>query len=153
MLAAITFYNVVLFVHIAAVVAAFGSYLVSPALVAAARRSGPAALAAVHRLQGTVLQRVAAWGGAVVLLAGLYLALDGPWDFGDPWIGATLLILVVLLGLSGGYFTPRERRLAELAPVGGREYETLAAQVRAVGLVAALLVLVAIFLMVTKPGA
>ena len=86
--------------------------------------------------------------GAVVLAAGLYLAVDGPYEFGDPWIGSTLLILIIVMGLVGAYLIPRTRRLAG----GDGDGHTLMQVQRAV-LVADLLVLVALFLMVTKPGA
>ena len=82
--------------------------------------------------------------GLVVLAAGLYLAFDGPYEFGDPWIGSTLLILIVVMGIVGAYLTPRARRLADAAAL---------LQFRRGLLVTDILVLVAIFLMVTKPGA
>jgi uncharacterized membrane protein len=134
-------------------VGAFGLVLAGPVLSAAARRGGLPTAAALHRLQGGVVAQVVSWGGALVLAAGLYLTVDGPYDLGDPWVGATFAILIVLLGLSGAYFAPRERRLADLAEAGGGgDYDGLARQVRTVGWVAAALVLVAVFLMVTKPG-
>ena len=54
----------------------------------------------------------------VVLLAGLYLALDR-WSLGDPWISATFAILFVLFGLQGAVLSPADARLAELAEHGG----------------------------------
>ena len=71
----------------------------------------------------------------------------------------------IILGVGGGYLGPREHRLAEMAdrdiaasPADGavrfsREYERLFAQVRGATLGINALVLIAIFLMVTKPGA
>jgi uncharacterized membrane protein len=154
--AAITFYSLVLFVHIAAVVIAFGVLFAYPVLLGAARRGAFADVEWFHRAQLQLNQRVIAPAGAVVLAAGLYLAVEGPYDFGDPWIGTTLLILVVVMGLAGAFFAPRERQLAALAEGGGErgaEYEKVLGQLRRGVLVADALVLVAIFLMVTKPGA
>jgi uncharacterized membrane protein len=87
----------------------------------------------------------------VALAAGIYLATDRHyWD--ENWVGIPLLILVVLMGITGAYFIPRQKRLAELAEAGaGPEYARLADQVRTVALLAAALVLVAIFFMVAKP--
>ena len=46
------------------------------------------------------------------------------------WVSVPLVILVVLLGITGAYFTPRQERLAELAEAGaGPEYAALAVQV------------------------
>jgi uncharacterized membrane protein len=155
----LTFYDVVLWVHVTAVVASFGLTLVYPLLMTSARQGGERALPALHWLVGMWGARLVSAGGFAVLAAGLYLAVDGPYEFGDPWIGTSLLILIVLGGLAGGYFSPRERRLSELASrdlEGGGlsgEYEALAGRVRVLSYVAALLVLVALFLMVVKPGA
>lgn len=153
-LAVVSVYTLVLVVHILAVVVAFGLPLTHPLLLAAARRGGPGAVATMHHLQGTIGARIVAFGGTVVLLAGLSLALAGPYAFGDPWIGSTLAILVVILGLSSAYLAPRHRRLARLAQDGPRaDYETLLRPVERVGGLSALLVVVALLLMVTKPGA
>jgi uncharacterized membrane protein len=75
-------------------------------------------------------------------------------------VSATFLILIVLGGLLGGYFVPTDRRLAEMAErdlAGGTgemsaEYQAGAKRIGAVGGLAGFLVLLAIFLMVTKPG-
>lgn len=152
--AAVGIYDIVLVVHILAVATAFGLPLSYPLLMVAARRGGPGAIATLHHLQGTVGARIVTFGGTVVLLAGLYLALSGPYEFADPWIGATLAILVVILGLASAYQAPRERRLARLAQDGPQqEYDAILRQTMIAGTFAALLVVVAIFLMVTKPGA
>jgi uncharacterized membrane protein len=102
--------------------------------------------------------------GGLVFLAGLYLAIKGPYDFGDPWIGITMVLLIIILGVGGGWIGPREERLADMAErdiVAGpgegavrfsREYERLFAQVRGATLAINALILIAIFLMVTKPG-
>lgn len=165
MLAEISFYNFVLFLHIAAVVLAFGVTFTYPVVFAIARKGFERNLPFFHHIQAKLGERMIAPLGGVVLLAGLYLALEGPYDFSDPWIGATLLILLVVLGVGGGFLGPRAARLSELAgrdvaakpgegPVAfGEDYERLFSQVRTVTLALNALLLLAIFLMVTKPGA
>ena len=70
----------------------------------------------------------------------------------EVWVSVPLVILIVLMGITGGYFAPRQERLAGLAEAGaGPEYTALAAQVARVAFVAAALVVVAIFFMVAKP--
>jgi uncharacterized membrane protein len=164
-LASISFYSVVLFIHIAAVVLAFGVTFSFPIVFAAARRGHERHMGFYHRMQALIGSRLIGPLGGIVLLAGLYLAIKGPYDFGDPWIGITLLILIVILGVGGGYMGPREERLADLAERDlaaspaegavrfGEDYERLFTQVRNVNLALNALVLIAIFLMVTKPGA
>jgi hypothetical protein len=133
--AAITFYSFVVFLHVAAVVVAFGGLYALPLLLGAGGADAARVL---------TLLRVVNPAGVVVLAAGLYLALDGPYEFGDPWIGTTLLILIVVMGIVGAYLVPRARRLPDAAALLQLRRGLLAADV---------LVLVAIFLMVTKPGA
>ena len=94
----------------------------------------------------------------VVLLAGLYLALDR-WSLGDPWISATFAILFVLFGARrrgarAGRPAPRRARRARRGG-GSRAPTTSASAARRTlfGGLALLLVVVAIFLMVAKPGA
>ncbi|HEV2775097.1 MAG TPA: DUF2269 family protein [Solirubrobacteraceae bacterium] len=151
---AITFYDVVLTVHILAVVVAFGVVFSYPVLDAQFRRASAADLAALHRLHVVLARRVITPAMTVVLIAGLYLALDR-WDLGEPWIGATFAILFVLFGLTGAVLVPADLRLAELAErEGGSSPEYVRGRRRAdmFGGLALLLVVVAIFLMVAKPG-
>ena len=164
MLAEISFYNVVLFVHITAVVLAFGVTFSFPIVTSVARRTHDRHMAFYHRMQALIGGRLIGPLGTLVLLAGLYLAIEGPYDFGDPWIGITLLLLIIIMGIGGGFLGPRESRLAELAdrdlaasPSDGavrfsEDYERGFRQVRTVTLMLNALILIAIFLMVTKPG-
>jgi uncharacterized membrane protein len=163
-LAEISFYNVVLFIHIAAVVLAFGVTFSLPIVLGLARQRYERHMGFYHRVQALIGSRLIGPLGGVVLLAGLYLAIKGPYEFGDPWIGISLLLLIVILGVGGGYMGPREERLAEMAERDvaagpaegavrfGEDYERLFTQVRNVNLVLNALILIAIFLMVTKPG-
>jgi hypothetical protein len=165
MLAVLTFYSFVLFVHIAAVVLAFGVTFSFPIVMAAARKGYERHMGFFHRMQAVIGSRLIGPLGGLVLLAGLYLAIKGPYHFGDPWIGITLVLLIIILGVGGGYLGVREERLADMAdrdiaaspPDGavrfGRDYERLFAQVRGATLGLNALILIAIFLMVTKPGA
>lgn len=155
---AITFYDVVLTVHILAVVVAFGVVFAYPVIDAQVRASSSADLATLHRLHVALGRRVITPAMTVVLLAGLYLALDR-WSLGDPWISATFAILFVLFGLNGAVLSPADERLAELAErdrgdgAASPEYEREARKAALFGGLALVLVVVAIFLMVAKPGA
>ena len=156
LVAALRFYDIVVFIHIAAVVTAFGVVFVYPLIVPLTQRSAPDKLPWLHRLQVEIGQKIVTPSAAIVLLAGLYVALsgDGPFDLKDWWVGFGLLAILVILGLGGAFFAPRERRLAELAErdlaAGERsqEYEALAVQVARVGALVSLLVLVTVLFMV-----
>jgi len=159
---AVTFYELALIAHIAAAIVAFGVVFAYPVLLATGRRVSPAAMPALHRAQNRIGQVVVTPAATVVLLAGLYMASDR-WDFSQSWISTGILIVVVLLGLGGAYFSPRERRLAELAErdiaasgdgevAFSEEYERLSRQVAIAGAVTYALVIAAVWVMVTKPG-
>ena len=154
---AIGFYDVVLTVHILAVVIAFGVVFAYPVIDAQVRRASPGDLAALHRLHVVIARRVVTPAMTVVLVAGLYLATRDPWSLGDPWISATFAILFVLFGLTGAVLVPTDQRLADLAERDGgapsADYEREARKAAIFGAIALLLVVVAIFLMVAKPGA
>jgi uncharacterized membrane protein len=156
---AIAFYDVVLSVHILAVVVAFGATFAYPVLDAVARRTSVAELATLHRFQTVLTRRVISPAMGVILLAGVYLTLDR-WDFAEPWIGAAFAILIVLFGMVGGLLAPTERRCAQLAQRDAdagqqrsAEYDDQARLMARYGAIAAVLVIVAIFVMTTKPGA
>lgn len=155
---AITLYDVVLTVHILAVVVAFGVTFTYPLLDAYIRRTSSADLVALHRFQVFLTGRVITPAMVVILAAGLYLASDR-WSLSDGWISATFAILVVLFGLAGAVYTPLEKRLLALAErdlrAGGppsAEYEREARKLSLFGGLGYVLIIAAVFLMTAKPG-
>ena len=164
MLATVDAYNISLFLHISAVVIGFGATYAEAIMFPVAMKVDKRHLPYVHRLGMAINQRLATPAMVVILVTGIYQVADDPGDaigFGDPWVSASFAILIVLGGLLGGYFVPTDRRLAEMAERDlasgsaemSAEYQAGAKRIGAVGGLAGVLVLVAIFLMVTKPGA
>jgi len=156
---AITFYDVSVFVHVSAVVVGFGATFAEALMFPVAMKAGTQHLPYVHRLQLAINQRMATPALALIIVTGIYQTADR-WEFGDFWISATFLIAIVLGGLNGAYFIPSDRRLGpmaerELAATGdvSAEYRAQARRQGMFGALAGVLVLLAIFLMVTKPGA
>jgi len=154
---AFMFYDVVLAIHILAVVVAFGVVFAYPVIDTVLKSSG-IELAALHRLHVALATRFIQPAMVVVLLAGMYLALDR-FSLGDPWISATFAILIVLFGLTGAVLIPTDRRMAELAErdakAGGEpsaEYRAAERRANLFGSIALLLVVVAVFVMTLKPG-
>jgi hypothetical protein len=164
---AVTLYTFALAVHIAAVVIAFGVTFAYPVMYAAGVRSEPRSMPGVHRIQDVVGKLVISPFLALALLAGIYLASKlHVWShFYVQWgLGA----IILLGGLGGAFFAPRERRLAELAErdiaaadqtspgeksvVFGAEYKALRWQVLTVGLFANALVLLTIYFMTARTG-
>jgi uncharacterized membrane protein len=156
---AMDFTSVIVAVHVMAVVVAFGVTFAYPVFLPYLRRHHPQMMPAVHEAQGLVGRRLIMPGMAVILIAGIYLAskLD-VWS--EVWVTVPLVILLIIGGLGGMFFTPNERRLTELArrdlDTGGElgpEYAALFSRVALVGATSSALVLIAIFFMVAKPGA
>lgn len=162
MLTAVTFYDVVLFFHIVAVVLAFGPTFAYPVFLAVAERTDPRALPAVGR--GIVTwDRIALLMLVVLLAAGLYLVADSPaWGLGDFYISWGLLVVIIIGGLSGAYFTPKTKRLVELAERDiaaagdgeiqlSAEFQALNRQLGQVGTFAGILIILTIYVMTAKP--
>lgn len=160
---AVTFYTFVLAVHIAAIVIAFGVTFAYPVMYAVGIRAEPRSMPGLHRIQDAVGKRVISPFMGLALLAGIYLASKlHTWsDFYVQW---GIAVIVIVGGLGGAFFAPRERRLAELAErdvasagdgevVFGDEYEALRGQLFMVNLGVSAAILLTIFFMVAQTGA
>jgi len=154
---AILFYDVVVFVHVAAIVSAFGVTFVYPVVFPWLQRAHPQALATAHEAQSLIGMRVVGPSAIVALLTGIYLAADRDL-FGESWVTVPLTALIILIAGGPLFFVPRERRAAELArrdiDAGGElsaEYASTARILALGGIVSTLLVLIALFFMVVKP--
>jgi small-conductance mechanosensitive channel len=160
-LASLRFFDVVLFLHITSVVIAFGVLFTYPIVVPLTVRNAPRQVAWLHEIQVAVGRTVVTPAAALILLTGIYLAADAD-VFSKWWVTVPLIAIIVILGLGGAYFAPRDRKLADLARrdidaagesqvVFSQEYEDLGRQVGTVGALMVLLVVVVIFIMVTGP--
>jgi len=163
-LASITAYTISVWIHISAVVVGFGATFAEAVTFPVAMKLDPRHLPYVHRLGVFINQRLANPALALIVITGIYQTADGNWEFGSFWISATFLIAIVLGGLLGAYFIPTDRRLAEqvaaeIAAAGdgpftpSDDYLAKARREGMFGAVAGILVIFAVFLMVTKPGA
>jgi uncharacterized membrane protein len=128
-----------------------------------AMKVGKRHLPYVHRLQLAINQWLATPALVLVLTTGLYQVSEGDWDFGDLWISGTFAIVILIRGLIGAYFIPTDRRLAamveaEIAAAGDGEvvlseqYQRQSRTEGIVGTATGLLIVIAIYLMVVKPG-
>jgi hypothetical protein len=162
-LLAVSAYEISVFVHVTAVVVGFGATFAESITFPVAMRLDPRHLPYVHRLHIAINQRLATPALVVVLTTGIYQVADGDLSFGAPWISASFAIVIALGALLGAVMVPADRRLAamaeaEIAAAGGgavtlsEEYQRRARGVGMAGAAAGVLVVVAIFLMVVKPG-
>ncbi len=159
---AASLFEVVLAVHIMAAVVAFGVTFAYPIIFAVVEKADPRALPALHRAQLAVGRRLIQPGLVVVLIAGIYLASKlHEWSaFYVQWgLGA-----VIVIGALGGlFFSPRERRMIELADRDiaaagdgevtlGEDYRATATRVAQVGALSSVLILATIYFMATHTG-
>jgi hypothetical protein len=162
-LVAVAFYEVVLALHIIAVVFAFGATFAYPVLLGAVAKADARAMPALYRALHAISRRVIMPGVAAIVVFGIYLASHlHLWDtFFVQWgIGVS----IVIGAIEGMYLGPREKRLIEaadrdVAAAGGgevtfgAEHDSLVRQVGGVGALMDLLVVITIFFMVAHTGA
>jgi hypothetical protein len=163
MVPAVTFYTFVLAAHIASIVIALGVTFAYPVMHAVGMGREKRSMPGFHRIQDAVGKFVISPFLGLALLCGIYLASKlKVWsDFYVQW---GLVVIILLGGLGGGFFAPRERKLAELAErdiaaagdgevVWSAEYNALRNQVAIVGYIANVLVLLTIYFMTAQTGA
>jgi uncharacterized membrane protein len=163
-LTAITAYNFSIFLHITAVMVGFGSTFALAVTTPVALKLDPRHLPYVHQLE-LVLNRFFATPALVIVIAtGFYQVSEGNWKFGDFWISATFAIVIVLGAIMGAVFMPTAKKLRALSerdiaasgdgPVALSDEYNKRARVEAIfGPITGLLLVAAVFLMVTKLGA
>jgi hypothetical protein len=163
-LLAVAFWEVVLALHIIAVVFAFGATFAYPVLLGAVAKADPRALPALYRALHAISQRVIMPGLAAVIVFGIYLAshLELWSSFFVQW---GLGVAIVIGAVEGAYLGPREKRLIEVADrdvaaagadgavTFGAEHDSLIRRIGAVGALMDLLVVLTIYFMVAHTGA
>jgi predicted integral membrane protein DUF2269 len=152
-------YKIALFLHILAVVLAFGptfGYGILFSVLPNYPRATPALLAGIQRIDRYLVTP----GMVVVLLAGIYLivASDDAWDGSEAFITVGFVAIIALFGLQHGFFRPQTARAKELAERDlkagdtlSEEFEEISQRLGTVGPIAGLIVVVTIFFMSYKP--
>jgi hypothetical protein len=152
-------YKIALFLHILAVVLAFGptfGYALFFSTAPQYPRAVPAILTGVERCDRYLVQP----GMIVLLLAGIYLliASDDAWSGSDAFVTVGFIAIIALFGLQHAFFRPQTAKAKELAErdLGkgdelSPEFEAISERLSNVGKIAGLIVVVTIFFMSYKP--
>lgn len=161
MIVAVSFYDVVLAVHIAAVVFAFGATFAYPVLLGTITKTDSRALPALYKALHAISTRVIMPGLTVVLICGIYMASDAKlWsEFFVQW---GLGVVVVIGAIEGMYLSPNEKRLCEVADrdlaasgegafAPSAEHDALVKRIGGVGALMDTLVVLTILFMAIKP--
>ncbi len=156
-LAEITGYSVGLFIHILAVVLAFGptfGYGILFSVLPNYPRATPALLAGIQKIDRYLVTP----GLVVVLLAGIYVMSEGNWDGSELFITIGFIAILALFGLQHGFFRPQTAKAKSLAERDlkagdtlSAEFEEISRRLGTVGPIAGLIVVVTIFFMTVKP--
>jgi len=160
---AASIYEVVLAIHIMAVVVAFGVTFAYPIMFAVGARNDPRSLPLLHRIEYTIERYLINPGLLLVIIAGIYLASKGHYwsDFFVQWgLGA----VIVIGALIGAVMIPTAKRAEQavtrdVAASGegevelSEEYRALVRRLSSVGTLLSLLVLVTILFMALHLGA
>ena len=128
MLATITGFSIGLFVHVLAVVLAFGPTFGYGIFIGVAEKSAPRSVPAVLRGIQQTDRFLVRPGLIVVLLAGIYMLIDGHIDAGESWVSVGFVAIVVLLGMAHGFFRPNVERALELSERDLAAGDTLGAE-------------------------
>jgi uncharacterized membrane protein len=160
---AVTFYNVVVWLHVSAVVLAFGPTFAFGIYVALAQRKYPRAIPAVLEAQTMITRSFVTIGGILILITGIYLASQLGWEFSDFFVIWGLLAIFALLGLAHGFFLPNDTRALRAAKRDieaagptedvelGREFNDFSGRSARMGPIAGLIVILTIYVMAAKP--
>ena len=154
-------YEIVLAVHVMAVVVAFGVTFAYPIMFAVTARSDPRALPLMHRVEYTIARTLTNPVLGLVLIAGIFLASDGH-QWGQFFVAWGVAAVVVIGAVVGSVLIPTAKRAEATAerdiaagtvdPVEmSGEYRMLTRRLQVVGTLLSLLVLVTILFMVIKP--
>jgi uncharacterized membrane protein len=159
---AVSGYDVVMAVHIMAVVIAFGWTFALPVVFTVAVKRDPRSLPVLHRIEYTVSRVILNPALLVILAAGIYLASDGH-HWSEFFVQWGIIVVVVIGALVGSILIPAAKRAEEAARAdlaawsGDGEFEpseayaAITRRLTIVGSLASGLVLLTIFFMVTKP--
>ena len=159
---AVAAYDVVMAVHIMAVVIAFGWTFALPIVFAVASKRDPRSLPLLHRIE-LATERILVNGGLVLVLgAGIFLASDGH-HWSEFFVQWGLAAAIVIGGLVGSVLMPAARRAEKAVArdlegwsgegefMPSEEYLAIARRINVVGTAASLLVLLTILFMTIKP--
>ena len=163
---AVTSYNLSVFLHVSAVLIGFGATWAEAVMFPVASKMSPRHLPYVHRLQLAINRFLAAPAILIVAGTGVYQVSEGNWSLGDLWVSGTIGILAAVALILMAFFIPMDRKLLpmveqEIADLGdgeiqlsqlSGEYIRKGKLEGGIGALMGVLLLVAVFLMTTKPG-
>ena len=158
MVATITAFSVGLFIHVLAVVLAFGPTFGYGFFMAIAQETSPRSVPTVLRGILQIDRYLVTPGMLVVLAAGIYMLIKEDIPASETYVSVGFVAIIALFGMAHGFFRPNTTRALELAErdLGagdtlGAEFEAVSKKLENGGKLAGLIVAIAIFFMVVQP--
>lgn len=149
-------YEWLLFFHIAAAIVWLGSGVAVQVLAFRANRAeDPARMVAIAREAEWFGMRIFLPSSLTVLVLGIILTVDGPWDFGQTWIILALIGWGLSFVTGAAFLGPESGRIGKLLAAEGPESPAVRARIQRIFLVSRIeLVLLYLIVldMVVKPG-
>ena len=154
-------YELVMALHIMAVVTAFGVTFAYPVIFAVGAKTQPRAMPLLHRIEYTIERWLVNPSLLVVLAAGIFLASDGH-HWSEFFVQWGFAVVIVIGAVVGAVMIPTSKKAEQAAErdivasgdgevVFGEEYQGLVRRLNLVGTTLSALVLLTIVFMVVKP--
>jgi uncharacterized membrane protein len=152
-----TLYEFLVFVHVLmAIVWVGGGVAIQVFALRATRSNDSVRVARFSADAEWIGLRVLMPASILLLASGIWAAVEGDWDFGSAWIGIGFAAAIVSFFVGMAFTGPESSRIAKLAEDHGVDHPEVARRVRritAVSRAELVVLLVAVFAMVVKPGA
>jgi uncharacterized membrane protein len=145
-------FKFVLLCHITAVVVGIGSTMLNGVYAAKAKKAGGPGAGAIMQanfevtmVAEKVIYTIPVFGILLVLLS------DKAYEFSQAWIGISIVLYVIALGIAHGVMVPSAKKMLA-GPSGPTEAEALQKKLATGGMTLDLLAVALIALMIWKPG-
>lgn len=108
-------YNWILFGHILGAATWFGGHVLLEGLGATANRSGDPAIYTRHIVTASkTTERVMPIAAIMTLGFGIWLVIDGAWEFSDVFVSIGFLVAILGFAIGLGFLTPKGKQLAAM---------------------------------------
>jgi hypothetical protein len=157
-MATITAFSIGLFIHVLAVVLAFGPTFGYGIFIGVAEKNAPRGIPAVLRGIQQTDRFLVRPGLIVVLAAGIYMLIKADISASETYVSVGFVAILALFAMVHGFFKPNVEKALELSERDlaagdtlGEEYAAVSQRLATGGKIAGAIVAVTIFFMVVQP--
>lgn len=132
-----------------------GAVILQVQALRAQRATEPGAMARAASDMEWIGTRVLMPAAMLVIAAGVWAVLEGPWEFSQGWISAGFTVWLLSAIVGAGFMGPESGRLKVLMAATGPDDPAVQRRLRRIfliGRIELVLLIAVIFIMVGKPG-